>query len=500
MATYQITAPSGEVFEITAPEGATEQQVLEYAQQQFASQTPAPQERSLGQEALRQLGLTARAGYEAFTGPAKAVLEAGGTAYNLLAPEGAPRAPSFYGAESQMLSSMGLPEPESRLERAVQTGTQSMAGAAGLARAAPNIPAVAGELSRQIPAAGAAGLVATPTAEVTKEVTGSDAAALLAAVGMGAISASGTAKAVSSIDKGRTTLYTPDQIKQRAAQSYQKMDEANISLKPESASKLSNNIEKALADARMVKGTTESAVVQARLNRVKEIFDDGPITFGKLEEARRTLNDLRLDKDPNVRRLGGVAVAETDNFITSLAAKDLISGQNKIGDAVKAVVSARTDWRNASRATILEDALNVAEARALDPKASESELIRRGFINIASSPAKMKLFNKEEQNIIKSVAKGGSLDKVLTFVGQFSPLRSKLAAAGGAYAFSQSPTIAGSVAGAGLGADLLQGVLRRRAADEAVKSIASGAPMRQPLDASGRGLFGGFYLPQNQEQ
>jgi hypothetical protein len=321
----------------------------------------------------------------------------------------------------------------------------------------------------------------------------------LAAVGMGAISASGTAKAVSSIDKGKTTLYTPQQIKQRADQSYRTMDESGISVKPESASKLSDNIEKALIDDGMIKATKEAEVIQPRLNKIKEIFSDGPVTFSKLEEARKVFNRLKSDKEPNVRRLAGTAVAEIDNYLTSLSAKDLLAGQKNIGEAVKAVVSARKDWRNASRADVLNDALETAEARALDPKASQSELIRRGFINIASSPSKMKLFNKEEQNIIKSVAKGGSLDKVLTFVGQFSPLRSKLAAAGGAYAFSKSPTIAGSVAGAGLGADLLQGVLRRRAADEAVKSIASGVPMRQPMDASGRGLFGGFYLPQNQE-
>jgi hypothetical protein len=499
MATYQITAPSGEVFEITAPEGATEQQVLEYAQQQFASQAPQqPQERSLGQETLRQLGLTGRMAYEGFTGPAKAVLEAGKTAYNLLTPEDTAKIPSFYGAESQMLSSMGVPAPESMLERGVQVGGQSMLGTAGLARAAPNIPTVAAEMGRQIPAAGAAGLASVPAAEITKEVTGSDAAALLAAVGMGALSASGTAKTIAAVDKGKVQLFTPDQIRQRASQAYQKMDEAGIAVTPASFNKLSANIDKALGDARMIKGTTESAAIQARLDRIKEIMSEQPLTFSKLEEARRTLNDLRLDKDPNVRRLGGVAVSEMDNYITSLSARDLVAGQNKVGDAVKAVVSARKDWRNASRSSILEDALNTAEARALDPKASESELIRRGFINIASSPTKMKLFNKEEQNIIKSVAKGGSMDKVLTFVGQFSPLRSKLAAAGGAYAFSQSPTIAGTVAGTGLAADLIQGQLRRRAADQAVKSIASGVPMQQPMDASARGLFAGIYSPQEQ--
>jgi len=37
MPRYEVTAPTGQRFEITAPEGATEQQILSYAQQQFSS-------------------------------------------------------------------------------------------------------------------------------------------------------------------------------------------------------------------------------------------------------------------------------------------------------------------------------------------------------------------------------------------------------------------------------------------------------------------------------
>lgn len=42
MAIFEITSPSGETFEITAPEDASEQDVLSYAQSQFASQPTQP--------------------------------------------------------------------------------------------------------------------------------------------------------------------------------------------------------------------------------------------------------------------------------------------------------------------------------------------------------------------------------------------------------------------------------------------------------------------------
>lgn len=58
MAVYEITAPSGEAFEITAPDTASEAQVMSYAQQQFSSQ---PQEEPpTSNQALRAAEFGAR--------------------------------------------------------------------------------------------------------------------------------------------------------------------------------------------------------------------------------------------------------------------------------------------------------------------------------------------------------------------------------------------------------------------------------------------------------
>ena len=107
----------------------------------------------------------------------------------------------------------------------------------------------------------------------------------------------------------------------------------------------------------------------------------------------------------------------------------------------------------------------------------------------------MTLFNTEEQNIIKSVATGGALDPLLTFAAQFSPLRSKLAAAGGAYTFSQSPVIATTAAGTVLLADYTQSVLRRRAAQQAINRIASGQTAPDPQSLAYRGVLSSALNP-----
>jgi hypothetical protein len=113
----------------------------------------------------------------------------------------------------------------------------------------------------------------------------------------------------------------------------------------------------------------------------------------------------------------------------------------------------------------------------------------------------MNLFSETEQNVIKSVAKGGSLDPVLSFVGQFSPLRAKLVTGGimGAVGTQSLPTALG-MAGAGLTADTLQSVMRRRAAGLAVKQIASGATPSQQPNFGYSGLLGTTLAnPQPQE-
>jgi hypothetical protein len=457
-------------------------------------ETPAepPPQRSLGEEGLRQLGLTARAGVQAFTAPATAVLEAGRGAFNLASQAlgSERRLPSFYQEQAKGLSAIGLPEPETALERAVGSGTEAMAGTGAIARMLPNVPAMAANLQRQVPAAGAAGLAAQPTAEAVKGYTGSDLAATIAAVGVGAITAAGAGRTISAIEQRKIPLQTAEEVRARASRAYTSVDNAGITLKDSSVRRMVGDVRSDLDNANMIPGSPEADYINASLARIESIIEQNPqMSFSTLDKVRGILNDLKTNKDPNIRRLGGVATTRADDFITGLTTKDVIAGQGGIDKAVKTIVEARKDWRNASRAQVLDDALNVAEAKNLDPKASESELIRRGFINIAASKEKMKLFTNEEKNIIRSVAEGGPLDPLLTFASQFSPLRSKLAAAGGAFAATQAPVTTGVVAGGGLLADYAQSVMRRRAAQQAINRIASGETTPSPESLAYRGLL-----------
>lgn len=505
-----IELPNGVVIQ-DIPDNMTKGQIMAQAvrnglatPEDFGFKTqPAEQptqKPSMTDELGRQLGLFGRAAYEGFTAPATTVLEGLRSAYNLGAglAGSQSRLPSVAQAQGQMLTNIGVPEPQNALERAVQTGTQAMTGTGALAAVAPKVPALAANLVRQIPASGAAGLAAQPTAEITKEATsgilgqqGSDLAATIAAMGVGAkVGAKAGDIAGKMAGEKAPTLYTMDEVRQNATRSYNAMDQQGVAVKPQSALGMVDKIKTALEDARLIQGSDEAKALNTRLDTITNMIGTQRVPFGNIEKMRSMMNDLKANPNPEIKRFGAIAVNKIDDYISSLNGNDVIAGKEGLDKAVASVMSARKDWRNQSRAEILQDALDVAEAKALDPKASESELIRRGFINLAANKDKMKLFSDSEQNVIKSVAKGGNLDPILSVVGSFSPFRSKLATGATLAAGYANPVAGIGMAGAGYGADLLQSVLRKRAADLAVRQIASGATPSQQPNFGYSGLLG----------
>jgi hypothetical protein len=453
--------------------------------------------RSTGQELTRQLGLTGRAAIEGFTAPATAVLEAGRGLYNiganLMGSES--RIPSFAQAQSQALTQAGVPEPQTMGERAVQAGAQAMMGAGSLAKLAPNVPALAADLVRQVPVSGIAGLVSQPTAEVIKDYTGSDLAATIAAIGTGTLAAGASGRAIGAAIKENKPVFTMEEVKQRASRSYKAVDDAGITVKPQSALNMVGNIRKSLDDANMIPGSPEAAAAERTLAQMEKIIGTQRVPFSTVDRLRQLANDLKGSSEPKEARLGSLAVDSIDNYITKLNGRDLIAGKAGLDDAVKKVMDARKDWRNASRAQVLEDALNVAEIKKEMPNASESELIRRGFVNIAANKNKMNMFSEQEQNIIKSVIRGGSLDPLLSFAAQFNPVRSKLSAAAYTFGATQAPLVAGGVGATGYAADTLQGLMRRRAAQQAANQIASGQAQPAQPNLAYRGLLSTGLVP-----
>jgi hypothetical protein len=261
-----------------------------------------------------------------------------------------------------------------------------------------------------------------------------------------------------------------------------------------------DKVKSALEDARLIQGSDEAKALNNRLDAIQTMIGTERVPFRNMEKMRSMLNDLKTNPNLEIKRFGKIAVNSVDDYISSLNGRDVIAGKDGLDKAVSSVMSARKDWRNQSRAEVLQDALDVVDAKLADPKASESELIRRGFINISANKNTMRLFSDTEQNVIKSVAKGGSLDPILSVMGSFSPFRSKLATGATLVAGIANPAVAVGMASSGYLADTLQSRLRRRAAELAVKQIASGATPSQQPNFGYSGLLGTTLAnPQPQE-
>ena len=479
---------------IKASLSETETQPVQQAQ---PPAQPTSKEQGLGDMLRRQLGLATRAVVTGASAPVNMVSDFLSGAANLgaLAVGSEKRVPYMSQAQSKALTQMGVPEPETTSEKMAQAGMQGLVSAGGMAAAAPKT-IFGADLARQLPAATTAPMVAQPVGEITKEITGSDLAATIASLGVSGAVGKYTGDVAGRIAAGKQPTTTMADVQQKASRAYTKVSDQGIEISGQNATNLVDKV-KARLDA--VDYIPENAAPVANiLNKYESILQRGNITFDNIEQMRRLANNLKSNPDKNIRRLASEMVDSIDDHVANLSPKDVVSGAGGIDTAVKTIMEARKDFRNLSRATTLQNVLDIAETKALNPTASESELIRQGFITLASNKSKMNLFSKDEQNAIKAVAKGSSLDPLLTLMAKFNPQRSQIMA-GGAFAGSiAKPEVALPIAGLGFGADKLQSFLRKQAADQAISGLLTGTtPGPQPSHYT-RGLLSTIMNPPQQ--
>jgi hypothetical protein len=451
--------------------------------------TDVQQPRTGMQEAGRQAGMTGRTLYEAFTAPATAALDFGAGLYNaganLVGSES--RLPYSSQQQAAMLNQMGAPVPETTAEKIAQGGISGLAGQAGLAKVAP---AAAGNLARSLPAAAAGSAVAQPTAELATDITGNPLVGQ--AVGLGAsLVAGGAAGKAGGMLEPKVPQFSIAEVKARAAANYKTMDDAGITIKPKSALDMVDNMKKSLDDANWI--PENSPKIQNALTKFESIIGTERLPFNKLEKIRSTALKLTQDTDSETRRLGKILVEGVDDRISSLNGRDVMPGTSgSLDEAVKSVMSARKDWRAASKAQVIQDLFDVAEARALNPSASEAKVLQDKLTSLLANKNKAAMFTTAEKNAMKSVINGGPVDALASFVGRFNPMRPfGAASSGGGGLIAQDPTVGLGLAGAGFVTDTAQGALKRRATTNLIKGVASGTIQDQP-NYRYSGLLGGF--------
>ena len=526
MGKFIITAPNGQTFEITAPEEATEDQIITYAKTQFETmsepQEAAPvvnmqqfsneadPEAQLVQGSIdtsaetpitdslkRQLGLTARVAVRgASTVPAAMADFASGMAGFV---SGRPtQAPST--SLEKLMTSAGVPEAETPLEKAVSAGASALSStASGIKLFSPLGKAAAPIIAApevQLPVAAVSGITAEPISTAVLETTENPLLATIAGIATGMVAGGATSKGISARKGIKTTPITMGEIKQRAQRSYTVMEDQGITVKPLSALKIVSTIRKSLDEEGMVPGDPSSLQIENLLTQYEKMIGTQRVDFTTIEKMRRLANQKTGSKDSDIRRLSKAIVTTFDDELSALSPKDIMAGKEGLDVAVNSLQKARKDWRSMSKAGVLEDVLNIAEGKALDPSASEGDLIRKGLIRLITNKNQMRVFTQEEQNAIKAAAKGSSADPLLTLVAKFNPQRSKYVMGGTLAGGYYNPLIASGIAGGGYLADKLQGSLKKATTRGLMSDIINQNVQTPPPSYGWRGALSGLPLQQ----
>jgi len=316
------------------------------------------------------------------------------------------------------LTRLGFPQPETQTERALQVGGGALGGVAGqvgalgqLAQTAtsPVARGVAQTLSQQPVRQVAAALPVGATSQYVAEETGSPLVGMAAGIAAGIPFAMGA--------KGTLQAPTVQELKGQAGQQYKFAEDVGAVFKKNSYNQFANKLESTLAKEGLDK--TLQPRVFAALERIKDT-KGGNVSLENMEILRRIGQSAGSSIDASERRLASILVDNLDDFVETAQPSQLAKGSS---EAVRALTDARDLWKRAKKTEIIDDLVASAELRA-EANYSQSGIenaLRRKLVNLADNPKKLRAFTKEEQAIIKSTAKGGSIQNALRFIGKLAP-------------------------------------------------------------------------------
>jgi hypothetical protein len=331
------------------------------------------------------------------------------------------------------LTKLGFPEPETQTERALQVGGSALGGVGGqvgalgqLAKTAttPVGRGIAQTLSQQPVRQVAAALPVGATSQYVAEETGSPGLGMAAGIAAGIPFAIGAS--------GKLQAPTVQELKGQAGQQYKFAEEAGAIFKKNPYKQFAEGLESTLIKEGMDETLTPKVV--AALKRINQ-EKGGNVTLEKIEILRRIGRGAASSIDANESRIGNIIIDKLDDFVENAQPSQLAKGSS---EAVRALVDARELWKRAKKTEIIDELVASAELRA-EANYTQSGIenaLRRKLVNLADNPKKLRAFSKEEQELIKSTAKGGPIQNALRLAGKLSPTGAIPAAIGGGAGFA----------------------------------------------------------------
>lgn len=210
---------------------------------------------------------------------------------------------------------------------------------------------------------------------------------------------------------------TVDVLKEASGAAYQTAEDAGVAITQQSFSQAVDEIAAAAKKAGIDKTIHPNAT--AALARLQEAKGTD-LTLQDAEILRRVLKSAEKSRVPDEQRIAGTMIDKLDTYIDRLSSVDIVAGDAPA--ATKALVEARGLWSRARKGEDIQDLIDRAEIRSSQFSGSGYEnALRTEFRSLALNKNKMRMFTEEEQDAIKKVAMGGSVENILRFFGKLAP-------------------------------------------------------------------------------
>lgn len=321
----------------------------------------------------------------------------------------------------ETLTAMGLPQyPSTTIGRIAEAASEAVAGGGGQIGVARKLaeqavaPVTRGVAQMAAQAPGTQLAVAAPAAgaaQATMEATGSPIAGMAAGLGVGALAG--------RIRPTQTeTVPTAEDLAVQATAKYQQAADSGVIVSKDSLNNFVNTIESDLG--KLGYRAKLHPDIKTVISEIKRDAKSDQ-TLDNLETLRRVIKAPAANfSNPDQQRIAKQLVSRFDDYVENLSGKDILAGD--ADEAISALKDARTLYARNKKSDIIEELIQKADLSSTQYSQSGREnAIRVQFRQLAKNRTKMAQFTKDEQEQIRKIVKGDTLQNTLRFIGKFSP-------------------------------------------------------------------------------
>jgi hypothetical protein len=475
MPTFDITSPDGKNYRITAPEGATKEDALAYAQEhhQQASEPVAAAPSTLG-DVASSFG----------RGVAKGAIGLAGLPGDVshLVGEGVEKAGEFLGAAPRPVPNLSGPPTSAALTKDVEGVTgkfgkpETTAGkyAESVGEFVPSAAIGPGGIATKAATTLAGGVGAEAGGELTEgtalEPYGRFAGGLVAGAGTGLASAMGQEARLAA------RLPTADQIKDSAQAAYKQVENARL-----------------IAS----EGSLNGLVSATRAGLDQRLITDGvaPRTFRALEQLEKSGGDIaqimgvrqqlgKINPSAGTDYEAAQHVRDAiDNYVETLPPGEVVSGDPQFTQAM--LDHARSSWRSYAKLDQVQSAMDIGAHRAAvsGVGANTQNAMRQRIREILDSDTQSRGFSPESREQMENIVMGTWLTNAARHAGKYAPSGPVSATTTAAAFFGGGPAAAAAVAIPATIAKYLGTYLTRRQIQQLENTIRGESPIGAPIAA-----------------